>query len=106
MTRIDPDWLDVQYNNRARIPQHPRIFEGWSEASARVRERSAARLDLAYGSGPNETLDVFAAHRPTPAAGAPVLVFIHGGWWRSLDKADHSFVAAAPKNSRAAGGGG
>jgi arylformamidase len=48
-------------------------------------------LDLAYGSGPNETLDVF----PGAAKGAPVLVFIHGGYWRSLDKADHSFIAPA-----------
>jgi arylformamidase len=92
MAHIDPAWLDVQYNNRARIPAHPQIFERWREASADVRERAAARLDLAYGDGPNETLDVFAADA---AAGAPVLVFIHGGWWRSLDKADHSFVAPA-----------
>ena len=95
MARIDPAWLDVQYNNRARIPEHPRIFERWSEASALVRERSAARLDLAYGSGLNETLDLFPAHPHGAAAGAPVLVFIHGGWWRSLDTFDHSFVAPA-----------
>jgi arylformamidase len=93
MTRIDPAWLEVQYNNRARIPEHPRIFERWSEASSLVREHHSARLDLAYGPGPNETLDVFTAHGPVAAAGAPVLVFIHGGWWRSLDKADHSFIA-------------
>jgi arylformamidase len=95
MTRIDPEWLDVQYNNRARIPEHPRIFERWSEASALVRERSAARLDLAYGPGLNESLDLFPAHPRGAASGAPVLVFIHGGWWRSLDKFDHSFVAPA-----------
>ena len=95
MARLDPAWLDIQYNNRARIPEHPQIFERWSERSALVREHSSARLDLAYGSGPNETLDVFPAAGPKAAgaAGAPVLVFIHGGWWRSLDKFDHSFVA-------------
>ena len=91
MAHLDPDWLDLQYNNRARIPQHPQIFERWANASARVRERGSCHLDLAYGDGPNETLDVF----PAAAAGAPVLVFIHGGWWRSLDKRDHSFVAAS-----------
>jgi arylformamidase len=46
---------------------------------------------VSYGAGPNETLDVF----PAAHANAPVLVFIHGGWWRSLDKRDHSFVAPA-----------
>src|SRR4030095_9988084 len=44
-----------------------------------------------YGGGPNEHLDIF----PTSKADAPVLVFIHGGYWRSLDKRDHSFVAPA-----------
>lgn len=91
MTGLDPAWLDVQYNNRARIPEHPQIFERWAKASARVREGLTSVLDIAYGEGPNETLDVFPAAQP----GSPVLVFIHGGWWRSLDKSDHSFVAAS-----------
>jgi arylformamidase len=91
MTAFDPAWLDVQYNNRARIPEHPQIFERWARASARVREGMTTVLDVAYGDGPNETLDVF----PAAQRGSPVLVFIHGGWWRSLDKSDHSFLAAS-----------
>ena len=91
MSSPSPQWLDAQYNNRARIPEHAQIFQRWSEASALAREQSDCVLDLAYGDGPNETLDVFRASRPN----APVLVFIHGGWWRSLDKRDHSFVAPA-----------
>ena len=89
MPRFDPAWLDLQYNNRARIPEHPRIFEHWDKASARARESMSRRLDIAYGDGANETLDVF----PTASANAPVLVFIHGGYWRSLDKRDVSFIA-------------
>ena len=89
MTQLDPDWLDVQYNNRARIPEHPQIFERWARASAHAREGTACHLDVRYGGGENETLDVF----PSARANAPVLVFIHGGWWRSLDKRDHSFLA-------------
>ena len=91
MTQHDPAWLDVQYNNRARIPEHPQIFERWMRASALAREKLIGTLDIAYGSEPGETLDVFDARRP----GAPVLVFIHGGYWRSLDKREHSFVAPA-----------
>lgn len=89
MTARDERWLDAQYNNRARIPEHPQIFARWEAMSAAAREALDARLDLPYGAGPNQTLDVFPAARP----GAPVLVFIHGGWWRALDKRDHSFVA-------------
>jgi arylformamidase len=91
MTAYDPAWLDVQYNNRARIPEHPQIFERWARASERVRAGMTSVLDVTYGEGPNETLDVF----PAAQRGSPVFVFIHGGWWRSLDKSDHSFLAAS-----------
>ena len=89
--RTDPAWLDAQYNNRARVPAHAQHFARWAEASRLVRKRSAAHLDIAYGRGAGETLDIF----PATEAGAPVLVFIHGGYWRSLDKADFSFIAPA-----------
>jgi arylformamidase len=90
MTRLDPAWLDLQYNNRARVPEHAQIIARWQRDSAAARERLRPRLDLRYGELPHETLDVFA---PAGAHDAPVLVFIHGGYWRALDKADHSFVA-------------
>lgn len=87
--RRDPVWLEAQYNNRARVPDHGQVLARWAQASELVRQRSVAHLDVAYGDGPGETLDLF----PTDAPAAPVLIFIHGGYWRSLDKADHSFVA-------------
>jgi arylformamidase len=92
----DPAWLDRQYDNRARVPEHTRILANWAEASALVRERRpAARLDLRYGQGLDETLDLFPPTSGAPGPGAPVMVFIHGGYWRSLDKRDFSFVAPA-----------
>ena len=87
--RRDPQWLEAQYNNRARVPDHAQVLARWAQASALVRERSVVCRDVAYGDGPGELLDVF----PTDALNAPVLVFIHGGYWRALDKSDHSFVA-------------
>lgn len=84
-----PEWLDAQFNNRARVPEAPKILARWAEASALARQRSRCVLDVPYGEDPTERLDVFPAASP----GAPVLFFIHGGWWRALDKADHSFVA-------------
>lgn len=85
----DEAWHDGQYNVRARIPDHAQIFARWAARSAAARGQCRSELDLAYGDGPNETLDVFPAARD----GAPILVFVHGGYWRSLDKRDHSFVA-------------
>ncbi len=92
--RHDPALLDAQYNNRARVPDHAQVLARWAEASALVRRVGPARLDLRYGTGAGETVDVFPTTTPA-AGGAPVLVFIHGGYWRALDKADHSFVAPA-----------
>jgi len=89
MPRFDPAWLDLQYNNRARIPEHAAIFERWQRASVAARDGLACELDVRYGDGPAESLDVFPAAEPN----APVLVFIHGGYWRALDKSDLSFVA-------------
>ncbi len=89
----DPAWLEAQYNNRARVPEHPEHFRRWAEASALVRREAPAELDIAYGSGPGMTLDVFPAAGAAGAGDAPVLIFIHGGYWRSLDKGDFSFIA-------------
>jgi arylformamidase len=91
MSLNDPAWLDAQYNNRALVPEHPQIFARWAESSKLARERLKCTLDVRYGGQPGETLDVFPATQP----GAPVLVFIHGGYWRSLDKSEHSFIAPA-----------
>ena len=92
----DPQWLDVQYNNRARVPDFPLHLARWVDDSARARQLPGCALDIAYGESASEKLDVFpAATSKRQGKGAPVLVFIHGGWWRSLDKSDHSFVAPA-----------
>lgn len=91
----DPAWLDRQYNNRALVPEHAAHFERWAADSAQAREQLPGLLNVAYGHGPGETLDVFPAAGPPGRAPAPVLVFIHGGYWRSLDKSDHSFLAPA-----------
>lgn len=87
----DGAWLDGMYNNRALVPDHADYLLRWAQHSLEARNAGPCELDVAYGDAPAEKLDVF----PAPQAGAPVLVFIHGGYWRALDKADHSFVAPA-----------
>jgi arylformamidase len=91
MSERDGAWHDRMYNNRARVPDTAEILARWTQQSARARADLPCRLDIAYGSEAGETLDVF----PGATHGAPVLVFIHGGYWRALDKRDHSFVAPA-----------
>jgi arylformamidase len=90
----DPAWLDREYNNRALVPEHADILARWARASQAVRAQGPCLTDLRYGHGPAELLDIFPAVQPPAGGGpAPVLFFIHGGYWRSLDKADHSFLA-------------
>ncbi len=87
-----PEWFDTQYDNRARVADSAQILERWTRAAQLSREKSVCRLDLAYGPHASERLDLFPAQTEHSAL-APVLVFIHGGYWRALDKADHSFLA-------------
>lgn len=84
-----------QYNARASIPDHPHIFTRWQRESALVRRTQAGLLDCRFGDAAEERLDLY----PAPKAGAPLLVFIHGGWWRSLDKSDFTFVVPGYKRA-------
>ncbi len=88
----DPAWLERMYNNRALVPDHMDYLQRWAQDSAQVRAQVPCVLDVAYGPGAGETLDIFPSTRPAGAP-VPVLVFIHGGYWRALDKSDHSFIA-------------
>ncbi len=87
----DVQYYSQQYNARASIPEHPHIFTRWQKDSALVRRTQAGLLDLPFGNSPGERLDFYPAHTPN----APLLVFIHGGWWRSLDKSDFTFLVPA-----------
>lgn len=94
-----PQWFDDMYNNRARVPECARHLAMWTGHSIGARQEPGCQLDVPYGIGDGETLDVFRASTDTGTGKgasnekAPVLVFLHGGYWRSLDKSDHSFVA-------------
>jgi len=82
--------LDREYNNRAKVANAAEYLARYPAESARARDELPARLDLRYGPAPGETLDLFL---PAGGGPAPVHVFVHGGYWRSLGKADFSFVA-------------
>lgn len=99
-TSTQAAWLNAQYNNRARVADHADYLAQWARDSQHARQSSACELDLPFigtdlhrtkacASVDMPTLDVFPSARPH----SPVLLFIHGGWWRSLDKRDHSFIA-------------
>src|SRR5205809_575419 len=85
----DQQGLDAQYNNRARFPDFSVHFEHWQRWSEQTRSRLSCQLDVAFGESAMEKLDIF----PAKQTGAPIYLFIHGGYWYSLDKSHYSYVA-------------
>ena len=85
---MDPE-LERGYNLRQAFPDYEHYFEDWRKRSAAARARLDCDLDVAYGPKPREKFDIFRARD----AHAPLLIFIHGGYWRSMDKSDFSFLA-------------
>ena len=80
-----PTDYEAEYNNRARVPEHPEIFARWAREAedyrAEAMKERRAELGLQYGDTPRQTIDLFS---PKRAAEAPLALFIHGGYWRSL----------------------
>ena len=89
MNAPDKSLLSKLYNNRELVPDHAQYFARWAEESQRARGTMASHLDLRYGEAPGETLDLFPARKGDGSC----MMFIHGGYWRSLDKRDFSFLA-------------
>ena len=87
----DQDALDAQYNQRSLVPDADDYIAVDIAESARVRRELDCRIDVAYGPGEDERLDVF----PATAPGSPVAVYMHGGAWTRSDKANESFMAEA-----------
>ncbi len=90
-SQASAEYFDNQYNNRLRVPNFlVDHLEPWAKRSKVVRKQLAPELNISYGNAVvNETLDIFGAG----GMDKPVVVFIHGGYWRALDKSDFSFVA-------------
>src|SRR5688572_8193870 len=86
---------EVEYNNRARVPEHPEIFARWQREAQAYRDEAKAEgradLGLRFGSTPRQIVDLFAPK--DGSASAPLAMFIHGGYWRSLEPATFSQLA-------------
>ncbi len=76
------DELEYQYNPRESVPEYPALAKKRGEASRKVRSTLKSWLNVLYGNSPREILDIYPADRPE----GPVLVYIHGGYWRSGSK--------------------
>ena len=87
---MDRATLDLQYNARATVPDIAPMLSDYASLSAQARATLPCALNVAYGPHPDETLDIFPAQGKQPG---PVLIYLHGGYWRLLSKDDSSFMA-------------
>jgi arylformamidase len=84
--------LEAEYNNRARVPEHPALIAGWARDAAAYRSASAKRHRvISYGPTQRQTIDIFEPQKPK--AGAVPVLFIHGGYWQGLDPGFFSHMA-------------
>jgi arylformamidase len=85
---------EAEYNNRARVPEHVEIFARWTREAENYRadtlKAGRAQLGLCYGDTPRQYIDLFL---PEAGEAVPLAIFIHGGWWRSLDPSMFSQMA-------------
>jgi arylformamidase len=80
---------EAEYNNRKRVPEFPEIAERWSLLASAYRLAANTELDQPYGTRERQRYDLFHADD----AHAPLVVYIHGGYWQRGNRKDYSFVA-------------
>ncbi|MDB5891367.1 MAG: alpha/beta hydrolase [Polaromonas sp.] len=93
--QYDQAALDIQYNSRATVPDVGVYLKAYADATRSAQAGLSCQRDVPYGPGASERLDVYPATGPD----APVLVYLHGGDWRALSKADSGFAAPAFVNA-------
>lgn len=81
--------LDREYDNRSKVAHAAAIAERWLAKGKEARDSMSCRLDIPYGPHDRHKLDFF----PVATPGAPILVFVHGGYWHSRDKSLAHFIA-------------
>ena len=84
--------IDQAYNVELSVPDFSIYADLYINESARARAELDCLLDVPFGPTVDEHLDIFPAADPN----APILVFIHGGYWRILSSKEFSLVAHAP----------
>lgn len=80
-----------QYNLRIRHPERGAVYERLAQRSEALRQSLGDRFrTMSYRAAERCMIDlcVLEARQPTP-----LLVFIHGGYWRALDRSIFTCVA-------------
>ncbi len=83
--------LDAEYDNGARVPEFPDILAQWQSDAQSYRDTADGQLNLAYGDHERQQTDVFGLDAKDEK---PLVVFVHGGYWRALGRETFSHLAS------------
>ena len=89
---MDRETRGAAYDNGAAVADSAARLARWKALSALLRANHPGQRDLLYGALPRQRLDLFACG----VAGAPLLAFIHGGYWQRNGKEDFACMATGP----------
>jgi len=84
--------LDREYDVEKSVPDFSIYVTHFLGNSALAREVTPHQADVPYGPTKAETANIFPAAVP----GSPVLIFIHGGYWKALTAHVFDMVAPGP----------
>src|ERR1700683_5445079 len=81
--------IDAEYDPSLRVASRQPYLDWYLRESSERREKLDCRLDIPFGPTPAETLDIFPSQTPN----SPVLMSIHGGYWRGVRNKGLRFFA-------------
>jgi arylformamidase len=87
---MDADTLEAKYNLGALRPDLPEVMARWQERTAALADNDSSQLDIEYGNGERDRLDLYSAGK-----GSPLLIYIHGGYWQRGDKNLYGWISEA-----------
>ena len=87
---LSADELESNFNPRIAVPDFASYLEEAQKKASEARKYIPGKIDISYGSHPIQKLDAFYKDKLN---NAPIHIFFHGGYWRALDKSDHSHLA-------------
>jgi arylformamidase len=83
--------LDNQYDQRVLVPDISGYIQRWTDGTLAAKRDLPCIEDISYADHKDQTLDLYG----DTTKAAPLLVYLHGGAWKALTKAESGYGAPA-----------
>lgn len=87
--------METEYDNSGRVENSSQLLANFISDAADYRHEAANSIDFgqSYGTKERNKLDMFWPGNDKPDKSAPIVMFIHGGYWQRLDRSAFSHMA-------------